>query len=126
MVTRLVGALAPFEPSKMQWTSYVERIEEYLVANSVDNARKKVAILLSSIGDATYELLGDLCATDKPNTKNFEELVEKLTTFPAYTDSNFRTLQVPLEKSTDRRDCNRIHCSTEMTSQELCIGRLLE
>ena len=79
MATRLVGALAPFEPSKMQWTSYAERIEEFLVANSVDNARKKVAILLSSIGDATYELLGDLCAPDKPNTKTFEELVEKLT-----------------------------------------------
>ena len=79
MATRLVGALAPFEPSKMQWTSYTERIEEYLVVNSVDNARKKVAILLSSIGDATYELLGDLCAPDKPNTKTFEELVEKLT-----------------------------------------------
>ena len=41
MATRLVGALAPFEPSKMQWTLYAERIEEYLVANSVDNARKK-------------------------------------------------------------------------------------
>ena len=62
----------------MQWTSYTERIEEYLVANSVDNARKKVAILLSSIGYGTYELLGDLCAPDKPNTKTFEELVEKL------------------------------------------------
>ena len=79
MVMRLVGALSPFEPSKMQWASYSERIEEYLVANSVDNPRKKVAILLSSIGDATYELLGDLCAPDKPNTKSFEELVEKLT-----------------------------------------------
>ena len=59
MATRLVGALALFEPNKMQWTSYAERIEEYLVPNSVDNARKKVAILHSSIGDATYELLGD-------------------------------------------------------------------
>ena len=38
-------------------------------------------ILLSSIGDATYELSGDLCAPDKPNTKTFEELVEKLTEY---------------------------------------------
>ena len=52
MVTRLVGALDPFEPSKMQWTSNTERIEEYLVVNNVDNGRKKVAILLSSIGEA--------------------------------------------------------------------------
>ena len=79
MAMRLVGALAPFEPSKMQWTLYSERIEEYLVANNVDNPRKKVAILLSSIGDTTYELLGDLCAPDKPNTNTFKELVEKLT-----------------------------------------------
>ena len=41
MATRLVGALAPCDPSKMEWTSYSERIEEYLVANSVDNVRKK-------------------------------------------------------------------------------------
>ena len=79
MATRLVVTLAPFEPSKIHWTRYSERIEEYLVANSVDNPRKKIAILLSSIEDATYELLGDLCAPDKPNTKAFKELVEKLT-----------------------------------------------
>ena len=40
---------------------------------------KKVATLLSSIRDATYKLLGDLCTPDKPNTKSFEELVERLT-----------------------------------------------
>ena len=57
MATRLVSALVPFESNMMQWTSYSERIEEYLVANSVDNTRKKVAS--TSIRDATYELLGD-------------------------------------------------------------------
>ena len=41
--------------------------------------KKKVAILLSSIGNATYELLGDLCAPDKAKTKTFEELLETLT-----------------------------------------------
>ena len=41
MPMRLVGALAPFEPGKMQRTLYAERIEEYLVDNMVDNARKK-------------------------------------------------------------------------------------
>ena len=128
MATRLVDALALFEPSKMQWISYSERIEEYLVANSVDNPRKKVAILLSSIGDATYELLGDLCAPDKPNTKTFEELVEKLTEHfqPTPTVISERYKFHLRSQQTDRGDCDRIHCSTETTSQQLCIRRLLE
>jgi hypothetical protein len=79
MATRLVGALAAFEPGKMQWSSYAERMEEYLLANGIINARKKVAILLSTVGESTYELLCDLFAPKKPNTKTFEELVARLT-----------------------------------------------
>ena len=51
MATRLVGALGPFNPSKMQWTSYTERIEEYLLANGVEDDKKKVTVLLSTVGD---------------------------------------------------------------------------
>ncbi len=77
-MTRLVGALGPFNPSKMQWTSYTERMEEYLLANGVEDDRKKVAIMLSTIGDAAYDLLCDLYDPEKPNMKTFAQLVEKL------------------------------------------------
>jgi len=65
-----------FDSRQMQWTSYAEHMEEYLLANGDDNEMRKVAILLSTVGE--HQLLGDLCAPDKPNTKTFEELVEKL------------------------------------------------
>ena len=62
MATKLVGVLGAFDSRIMQWTSYAERMEEYLLANGVENGRKKVAILLSTVGDYTYQLLGDLFA----------------------------------------------------------------
>jgi len=37
MATRLMGALGPFVLQLMQWTSYAERMEEYLLANSVED-----------------------------------------------------------------------------------------
>ena len=79
MATRLVGALGPFDQGTRQWSSYAERMEEYLLANGVTEERKKVAILLSTIGSQTYDLLKDLYTPDKPNTKSFEEIVTKLT-----------------------------------------------
>ena len=78
MATRISGALGPFDQATMQWSSYAERMEEYLLANSVDEDRKKVAILLSTVGNATYDLLRDLCAPEEPNTKSFEELIKLL------------------------------------------------
>ena len=79
MVTRLVDALGPFDQGTTQWSSYAERMEEYLLANGVTEERKKVAILLSTIGSQMYDLLKDLYTPDKPNTKSFEEIVTKLT-----------------------------------------------
>ena len=78
MATRLTGALGPFVQEKMQWTSYTERMEEYLLAYGVEDGRKKVAVLLSTVGEPTYELLRDLCSPEKPNTKSFEDLVKLL------------------------------------------------
>ena len=34
-----------------------------------------MAILISTVGSQTYELLKDLCSPDKPNAKSFEALV---------------------------------------------------
>ena len=47
-------------------------------ANAIDNARRKVAILLNEVGAKNYELLRALFAPDQPNTKSFEQLTEKL------------------------------------------------
>ena len=41
--------LGPFVQEKMQWASYTESMEESLLAKDVDNAQKKVAVLLSTV-----------------------------------------------------------------------------
>ena len=56
-MTRLVGALGPFDQGMTQWSSYAERMEEYLLANGITEERKKVAILLSTIRSKMYNLL---------------------------------------------------------------------
>ena len=78
MATRLFGALGPFNQGMTQWSPYAEKMKEYLLANSVTEEKKKVAILLSTISSQMYDLLKDLYTTDKPNMKSFEEIVTKL------------------------------------------------
>ncbi len=79
MATRSTGSLGPFMLQTMQWSSYAEQMEEYLLANGVDDDRKQVAVLLSMVGVATYELLQDLCLPDKPSSKSFNDIVTLLT-----------------------------------------------
>jgi hypothetical protein len=58
---------------------YVQRLEEYFLANEIDDNDKKRSIFLTVCGEKTYSLLRNLCAPDKPNTKTFDELKEFLT-----------------------------------------------
>ena len=50
-------------------------MEEFFLANNIKKDTKKVAVLISTVGIQTYELLKDLCSPDKPKTKSFENLV---------------------------------------------------
>ena len=72
MATSIVGAVGSFDPTTNQWVSYIEQMVEFFLANDI---RKKVAVLISTVGSQTYELLKDLCSPDKPNAKSFEALV---------------------------------------------------
>ena len=70
------GTIGAFEPSNKTWVSYAERLEQYFVANDVDAADKKRAILLSVCGATTYQLIRNLVAPAKPTSKSFDELVK--------------------------------------------------
>ena len=61
-----------FDEKKEDWSSYVERLEQYFVANDIKN-QMKVAVLISAMGPSTYGLLKNLTAPNKPNTKSFAE-----------------------------------------------------
>ncbi|CAC5381589.1 unnamed protein product [Mytilus coruscus] len=58
---------------------YTERLEEYFLANEIDDDDKKRSIFLTVCGEKPYSLLRNLCAPAKPNTKTFDNLKEVLT-----------------------------------------------
>jgi len=60
--------------------AYVERMDQYFLANDVTDAAKKRVNLLSVVGDKTYQLIRNLVALKKPTDKSYRDLVELLTT----------------------------------------------
>ena len=62
-----IGKLEAFEGSSKEWASYVERFEQFLVANGIEEPKKIVATFLTAIGSKTYDLLKDIVAPTKPS-----------------------------------------------------------
>ena len=65
-----------FNPQREDWTSYTERLQEYFIANKIEDAAKKKAVLLSIVGAETYQLMRNLTAPEKPTEKTFDQLVK--------------------------------------------------
>ena len=59
------GTIKQFNPQVDDWPTYVERLQYYFVANDVDDAAKKRAILLTVCGAPTYKLLRSLVPDGK-------------------------------------------------------------
>lgn len=72
-----VGQMNVFENGTGDWTTYVERVEQYCLANKVEDERK-VAVLLSVMGVKTYNLLRSLITPAKPADKSFKKITEVL------------------------------------------------
>ena len=49
------GCMGEFFPEREQWNTYVERLQNYFVANDSGAEVKKRAILLSICGVTTYQ-----------------------------------------------------------------------
>ena len=71
-----LGTLGPFDPDSEDWTSYCERLEQFAGVNGIDDADKKRAVLLSSCGNAVYQVIRNLVAPEKLAGKSFSELVK--------------------------------------------------
>ena len=69
-----IGKLEEFDETRDDWTAYVERVEQYVLANDVADD-KRVPVLLTVIGGKTYNLLRTLTYPDKPSTKSFDQIV---------------------------------------------------
>ena len=72
--------MGEFDPSVDDWNSYAERLDHYLAANDVANAKKKWSILLSSCGASTYKLIRNLTSPQPPTSKTYKEIVELVQT----------------------------------------------
>lgn len=69
-----IGKIGPFDLEKDNWEAYVDRLEQYFVANQV-KTEIQVATLITVIGSEAYELMINLCTPDKPAKKTYNELV---------------------------------------------------
>ena len=65
--TMPIGKIDAFDEANDDWNAYVERMEQYFIANEIDED-KQVAVMLSLMGNKTYGLLRNLAAPAKPST----------------------------------------------------------
>ena len=71
-----VGQLTPFDSKKSNWTEWVEVLENYIELNKIESEQEKRALLITSCGIETYQLMRNLVQPAKPKEKTFNELVK--------------------------------------------------
>lgn len=71
--------LEPFDKDNMLWTNYFEVAEQYFLANDIITPNKQTAVLLSSVGTATYADLKDAVAPQQPKDMSVADINETLT-----------------------------------------------
>lgn len=65
-----------YNPGTEDLRAYVERLDWYFMANKINSAERKQAILLSVCSLTTYQLIHDLVYPQKPAEETYNELVE--------------------------------------------------
>ena len=71
------SSIGPFEEGKEAWHQYQEKLEQYFVANGIPEEKRR-AVLLSTCGRATYQLISNLLAPDKPAMVAYDTICNKL------------------------------------------------
>ena len=69
------GKIEIFDLASRKWTMYVDRVKQFIALNEIKQSLH-VATLITVVGEATYDLMCDLCAPDKPESKTFDQLVD--------------------------------------------------
>lgn len=65
MLTILVGKVPQFDSKTKKLSTYVARLEQYLIANNVRDATK-LPLLVTLVVDETFELMVDSCSPEIP------------------------------------------------------------
>jgi len=72
------GSVVQFDPAKEEWTSYIERLDYYLIANEVFDDAKKCAMLMSGCGPTVYKIIPSLVDVETRKTIKYAKLVKIL------------------------------------------------
>jgi hypothetical protein len=72
------GRFGEFNDKRESWDNYVDRMDEFFVANEITDAARKRAILNSVVGPETYKLIASLLAPQKPKDSTYDAITEKL------------------------------------------------
>ena len=72
-----IGHIESYSPDNELFSSYLERVEQFFIANDIKAERKK-ATFLSLIGSQAYSLLKNLVSPTIPKDKSYAELVVAL------------------------------------------------
>ena len=72
-----IGHIEQYRPGNEVFSSYLERVEQFFIANNIKDDRKK-ATFLSLIGSQTYAILKNLVSPNLPKDKSYADLVAAL------------------------------------------------
>eukprot|EP00795_Rhopilema_esculentum_P017021 gene17021-8526_t len=73
-MAQVLGQVGPYNEGEEDWACYMERLEQFFIANDITEASKKRAVLLSGIGPSTYSVLRNLMTSNIPSSKSYDEL----------------------------------------------------
>nr|CAH7754377.1 unnamed protein product [Callosobruchus chinensis] len=77
MAGNIIGNIEQFDPKTGDIASYMERLEQLFICNTVE-PRLRVSLLLTLIGGEAYTTLKDILTPDLPASKSYEELRARL------------------------------------------------
>ncbi|KAI7797170.1 hypothetical protein IRJ41_014565, partial [Triplophysa rosa] len=76
--TGTIGSLAAFDVKVQTWEEYTEILEQFFVANEIDDEGKQRAILISVVGAQTYSVMRNILSPTKPSERSYQQLVTML------------------------------------------------
>ena len=72
------GTLSAFDSSTTDWCSYTDQLNYYFIANKITTDKKKVTILLSACGQATFKTISSLVDADTLKGIKYNDLIQAL------------------------------------------------
>lgn len=73
----LIGSIEPFDESKNDFITYVERFEQLLLCNKTEESMK-LPLFITLCGGTTFSTLKNLCVLKAPTEKTFKQCIELL------------------------------------------------